>query len=168
MNVPKHRRLSYALAIVRAYADAAHAAFFAARDRDEEPPGWTRRVMRRYWHLEHVIRTRDAYHELLDPLRKVAASYGYALAVHGSTARDIDLVAVPWADIAVDPLTLAEALRTEAARVHGRAFNRDHRARPTYQRLGSPGEKPHGRLVWTFHLGGGPYIDLSVMPRILP
>lgn len=122
-------------------------------------------VMRRCWHLEHVIRARDAYHELLEPLRKVAHDYGYALAVHGSTARDIDLVAVPWADIAVDPLTLAEAVRSTAERVHGLAFQLPPRGRAMHQRLGSPSEKPHGRLVWSFHLGGGPYIDLSVMPR---
>ena len=31
--------------------------------------------------------------------------------------------------------------------------------------LGCPGLKPHGRLTWSFHVGGGPYLDLSVMPR---
>ena len=33
-----------------------------------------------------------------------------------------------------------------------------------YHLKGCPGMKPHGRLCWSFHLGGGPYIDLSVMP----
>lgn len=165
MQVPKHRRLSYALAIVRAYFAAAHREFTAAREAGREPERWSRSVMRRSWHVEAVLGARAAYHELLEPLRETARDYGYALAVHGSTARDIDLIAVPWTDIAVDPLTLAEALRSTAERVHGRAYRRAHRARPDHQRLGSPGEKPHGRLTWTFHLGGGPYIDLSVMPR---
>jgi hypothetical protein len=164
----RHRRLSYAIEIVKRYFDGAHAAYMAARrvgaDGDQRR---AQRIMRRCWHLESVLGARAAYHELLEPLRATARDFGYALAVHGSTARDIDLVAVPWADIAVDPLTLAEALRSTAARVHGRAYHRPHRGRPDHQRLGSPGEKPHGRLVWTFHLGGGPYIDLSVMPRIL-
>lgn len=32
---------------------------------------------------------------------------------------------------------------------------------------GGPGIKPHGRLGWVINLGGDPYIDLSVMPRLL-
>jgi hypothetical protein len=35
-----------------------------------------------------------------------------------------------------------------------------------YFMAGCPGGKPHQRLGWTFHLGGGPYIDLAVMPRV--
>lgn len=69
------------------------------------------------------------YVSLLPALTRAAKSNGYALAVHGSMRRDLDLVAVPW---------------------------------PGTQ---DPAQKPHGRLAWAIHLGGGPYIDLSVMPR---
>jgi hypothetical protein len=41
------------------------------------------------------------YELLIEPLRAVARSLGYALTVHGSLVRDIDLVAVPWTSDAV-------------------------------------------------------------------
>jgi len=31
-----------------------------------------------------------------------------------------------------------------------------------------PTKKPHGRLAWSFHMGAGPYVDLSVMPQSEP
>jgi len=33
---------------------------------------------------------------------------------------------------------------------------------------GCPGMKPHGRLCWSIHLGSGPVLDISVMPRTDP
>lgn len=35
---------------------------------------------------------------VLESLRKIAANCGYALAIHGSLAKDMDLIAVRWAD----------------------------------------------------------------------
>lgn len=107
-----------------------------------------------------------AYERLIGPIREQARELGYAVGVHGSLKRDIDLIAVPWSSDAVDPRTLAEAVREVAAAnsVLGVAFI-NPRFDDEYHRAGQPGAKPHGRLVWSFHLGGGPYIDLSVMPR---
>ncbi|MBS1722848.1 MAG: hypothetical protein JSS66_07705 [Armatimonadetes bacterium] len=102
------------------------------------------------------------YAGLLPKLQDVAKQYGYALAVHGSMATDLDLVAAPWTEDACDAETLVNAL----AEIVG--------AEPNYAGLKNPGAKPHGRLVWTLlfnvlEYGGwgvtGPYIDLSVMPR---
>ena len=104
------------------------------------------------------------YELLIEPLRAVARSHGYALAVHGSLVRDIDLIACPWTREAASAKALADAIEAEARRVNGRAFPLPHEDDEWY-RAGKPGLKPHGRLCWTFHLGGGPYIDLSVMPR---
>ena len=80
--------------------------------------------------------------------------------------RDIDLIAAPWTDQAVAPEVLAEAIRTEAARVVGVAFMDPMEAPELYFQRGRPGAKPHGRLGWVWHLGGGPYIDLSVLPPL--
>lgn len=81
-----------------------------------------------------------------------AERHGYALAVHGSLATDLDLIAVPWTEDATGPQELAEAV---AEAVHGKIV--------------SPGtEKPHGRLAYTICIGPeftGPHVDLSVMPR---
>jgi len=104
-----------------------------------------------------AVLCRGKHEELIEPLRVVARGQGYALAVHGSLARDIDVVAIPWTEEAVDAPALVAAIVAEVERVNGHAYMRDRDANPT--------EKPHGRRAWSIHLGGGPYIDLSVMPR---
>lgn len=107
----------------------------------------------------------DKYDLLIGPLRERAKELGYAIGVHGTLKRDIDLVACPWTDQAVPAEVLAEALRIVAEKVNGYAAPNELEV-DEYFMDGCPGGKPHGRLCWTFHLGGGPYIDLSVMPRI--
>lgn len=84
----------------------------------------------------------------------VAKRLGYAIALHGSFLRDLDVVAVPWTDEAVSAEELAEALRVE---VHGWLLQ---------GKKPIPEVKPHGRLAWSIHTDEGVgYIDLSVMPR---
>lgn len=80
----------------------------------------------------------------------VARELGYALGVHGSLARDLDVIACPWVETAAPAEELVEAIR---AKVGGCLSTQ------------GPTERPHGRRAWSIHLGGGPYIDLSVMPR---
>jgi hypothetical protein len=111
-------------------------------------------------------RCRDLAARLVEPLREVARRYGYALGVHGSLARDIDLIAAPWANIACSthPVTLAEAIREKAAELNGGIAFQKPGEDTWWFIAGCPGAKPHGRLQWTFHLGGGPYIDLCVLP----
>ncbi len=89
-------------------------------------------------------------------LMTVAKRLGYAIALHGSFTRDLDVVAIPWTDEAVPAEELAESLRAE---VHG--WLQATSGKP------DPIEKPHGRLCWSIHLepDGIGYIDLSVMPR---
>lgn len=105
---------------------------------------------------------------LLPALRAVARAKGYALAYHGSFARDIDLLAAPWTPTAVDAHELAEAIRSEAAVVTGKeAFWLNYeQSDPNDFTRRNPQSKPHGRLGWSIHLcGTGTYLDLSVMPR---
>lgn len=106
------------------------------------------------------------YAAIIPDLQAIAKKHGYALAVHGSMATDLDLVAIPWIDGAGEP----ERMVIEIAEYIGA----DH-LRPG---LKNPGPKPHGRMVWTLifdplRFGGwkcptGPYIDLSIMPRVNP
>jgi hypothetical protein len=96
------------------------------------------------------------YPDALRRARAAAFPLGYAVAVHGSETRDLDLVAVPWTEAAVDAETVALAIR-EAT--EGFLTPSTQEGQPW------PRQKPHGRLCWSFQLGGGPYIDLSVMPR---
>ena len=87
-------------------------------------------------------------------LAEIAQKHGYALAIHGSLQSDLDLVAIPWTDKAVDAETLINALMVVAAAYLPKG-------RPDRD----PEQKPHGRLAWSLHLEAGAYIDLSVMPR---
>jgi len=113
--------------------------------------------------------SRPLYEVLIGPLREKARELGYAIGVHGTLKRDIDLIACPWTAEAVDARTLAEALFKVVERTHGVAHWSWHPGRGQEFTLdGAPGVKPHGRLGWVINLtlDGGPYIDLSVMPRI--
>lgn len=116
--------------------------------------------------------SREKYELLIGPLREKARELGYAIAVHGTLKRDIDLIACPWANGAVDPKQLAEQLRLVAEKVNGYAQPGDREV-SEYFLDGCPGGKDHGRLCWTWYLDKkssddchGSYIDLSVMPRI--
>ena len=110
--------------------------------------------------------SRPIFDKVIEPLREKARELGYAIGVHGTLKRDIDLIACPWSCEAVDAKTLAEALRDVVIEVHGVAFMDAFEESDPYHQEGCPGGRPHGRLLWSYHLGGGPYIDLSVMARI--
>lgn len=102
-------------------------------------------------------RVAKAYCKLIGPLRARAYELGYAIGVHGSIKRDIDLIGVPWAEHAVDPEVFAEQMRAECERVIGCAvFGNDGPF---------PRPKPFGRCCWTIHFNGT-YIDLSITPKV--
>lgn len=111
-------------------------------------------------------KVRQKYELLIEPMRQDARRLGYALAVHGSLARDIDLVAIPWTGEAVSARALAETLGRTIERINGVAYRKENEDTEYFLR-GTPGAKPHGRLGWVWHLGGT-YIDLAVMPRTDP
>ena len=103
------------------------------------------------------IRVAKAYCKIIGPLRETGRTLGYALAVHGSIKRDIDIVAIPWTRKACSAGHLAEKLRQETEKIIGFAvFGNDGPF---------PRPKPHGRKCWTIHFNGT-YIDLSIMPRL--
>lgn len=113
---------------------------------------------------KHVDRTKRYAEKLLPALREVARAHGYALALHGSVERDIDLIAVPWVADARSPASLAEALRAkceESARFA--IWPLRHEGEQEGGSADKPVRKPHGRLGYSILLAGGPYIDLSVM-----
>lgn len=95
----------------------------------------------------------ECYVAMFESLKQVALRHGYALSPHGSIVRDFDLMAMPWIEDASDPKVFIEALCKEAG-----GFFAPHDVNPVL--------KPHGRLAYSFHLSGGPYVDVSVMPKI--
>lgn len=93
--------------------------------------------------------------KLLREMRVVAKAQGYAVAVHGSQKRDLDLVAVPWVEEASSPAALVDALE----------------ANLDLKMIRGPVEKPYGRVghilcgrKWREGEDHQP-IDLSVVGR---
>ena len=95
---------------------------------------------------------------ILPSMRRVAKEAGYALTVHGSLNRDIDLVAVPWREFNVWTRdTLLDALVGAVRAVTGRCSCSEKEWTA----------KPHGRaakilLAWCGESTA--QLDLSVMP----
>lgn len=103
------------------------------------------------WHFDPVMVCGVLY-----VIKFHAKRAGYAVAVHGSLARDLDLVAVPWAETAVAPEELVRRLM-EAI---GGEYTLGQQ---------NPAIKPHGRLAYAINLHPtGMYVDLSVMPPVAP
>jgi hypothetical protein len=106
-------------------------------------------------------RNDGAVYGIIDPdygraytlIRKLAWDQGYAIGLHGSFTRDLDLIAVPWQeDRTFDPQHLVNRIVDATGMMC---------ARP------EPTKKAHGRLVWTllFPTFGDPrFIDLSILP----
>lgn len=95
-----------------------------------------------------------AYASYYPVLCEVARELGYCLAVHGTMARDLDLVAVPWTDGAATAEELVEAVWKRVAWMSTKDKVVD-----------GPEAKPHGRRAWCIPMMGGAYVDLSVTPR---
>lgn len=104
---------------------------------------------------EHELRQQD---KVVKAMRWACLRSGYALAVHGTRARDLDLIAVPWAPDADSAGRLLSRL-VDAEFIHS-----------------TPEKKPHGRVAYTLYWRGTDenremgclYVDLSVMPRQTP
>lgn len=86
-------------------------------------------------------------------IRRIAWMEGYAIGMHGSFTRDLDLIAIPWADHACDPLHLVKRI----AEASGWRYASEAIA------------KPHGRVAYMFfhaHFRDPRNIDFSIMPRV--
>lgn len=97
---------------------------------------------------------------ILEPIRTVARDAGYAILVHGSLSRDIDLVAIPWVETHVMPADfLVTRIAAVVASISGRCNAKDEWT-----------AKPHGRCAKTLIVWGERFghieIDLSVMPIV--
>ncbi|MOA08986.1 hypothetical protein D3C78_1287920 [compost metagenome] len=86
----------------------------------------------------------------VEPIRQVAKVVGYAIGEHGSKERDLDLIAAPWTEDAVDAHTLIE-----------------HLANALSLRIIDIEAKPLGRIAVTLQCTGWYRpIDLSICPRL--
>ena len=89
------------------------------------------------------------YAAMYPMLSELTRKHGYALAVHGSVARDFDLVCIPWVECPSNPKTVVRAMVNEFA----------------IKEVSEPEIKEHGRKVFTLSIGFGEcFLDLSFMP----
>lgn len=92
------------------------------------------------------------YIGLYSQLAELTRNHGYALAVHGSIARDFDLVAIPWSEHPSDPQNVVDDITKQFAFKEGG---------------GDRSIKEHGRIVYTLIVSFGEcFLDLSFMPRL--
>lgn len=92
---------------------------------------------------------------LYPELAVIARSHGYALAVHGSLARDFDLICVPWVEFPSTPQEVVESIINRfCVQIVGKE---------------NPSNREHGRQVWSLSIGYGECaLDLSFMPVLTP
>ncbi len=94
-------------------------------------------------------------------LDRIAMRHGYALALHGSMSRDLDLIAIPWTEDADDPEKLLKAIDEWILE----KVSIDRKGHKMGQFKAT--KKPHGRLAYAITVGfDGHWLDLSIMPRI--
>jgi hypothetical protein len=110
-------------------------------------------MIKGYADKDLIAHNAPAYHLLAVWITEVAMRHGYAIGIHGSMKRDLDLIACPWTEKATSPTKLINAI---CKRVGGYV---DKRLLP------KRGQKPWGRRCWVIQLGRGAYIDISVMPK---
>jgi hypothetical protein len=89
---------------------------------------------------------------LYPQLTEIARKHGYAMAVHGSLARDFDVICIPWVPDPSEPrAVITDIVSQFVAKEIG----------------GPPTMKEHGRMAYTLSIGFGECaIDLSFMPVV--
>lgn len=102
------------------------------------------------------------YETALTVARIKARECGYAIGLHGSQVRDLDLIAVPWTDQATSAAFVSRHI------AHGifEQFEMQESADRLLEDQQFPYwcSKPHGRRAYTIQLPGCLWIDLSVIP----
>lgn len=93
------------------------------------------------------------YLGLYPELAEIARKHGYALAAHGSMARDFDLICVPWTPTVSPPQDVVNEITSTFA----------------IKEVGLPELKVHRRLVYVLSVSFGEcFLDFSFMPSFPP
>lgn len=93
------------------------------------------------------------YAVLYQDFRRVAIECGYALAIHGSMASDMDLIAVAWTEKSESPETLVSKISDCIGET---VWKENHKTNFEI--------RPHGRIAYTLSIMSDWYIDLSIIP----
>jgi hypothetical protein len=91
------------------------------------------------------------YCAMYPALATIARKHGYALAIHGTLSRDMDLTCIPWAETVSEPRAVVDEITSTFA----------------LRLIGEPTPKNHGRVAWMIQVAWGKCsIDLSFMPAV--
>lgn len=92
---------------------------------------------------------------VLEDLRKTAEENGYALAIHGSCASDLDLIAVRWNNTYSKPNKLVKCFLKKLSNY---AFNQ-----VKFEELTTPEHRYKNQIHYTIPIISDWYIDLTVI-----
>lgn len=96
------------------------------------------------------------YATMYEDIRRCAMDNGWAIAIHGSLASDMDIMAMPWTDKAIS----FEKLVCKISRLFsGNELVCNHQIDYI--------SKPHGRIVATIPIWADFYLDISTIKREL-
>ena len=89
------------------------------------------------------------YAAMWNDLRRAAMDKGWALALHGSLARDMDIIAVPWVEGASSPIEMIEALKD--------CFDKPDKI------MVSKTDMPNNRIAFTLSIFADFYLDINII-----
>lgn len=91
--------------------------------------------------------------QIFDDLKKYSIEKGYAIAVHGSLKKDIDIILVPWVNYPIPADDFMDGFLSLLNDIFGAACF-----------CGDVGIKPHGRRAYTIVCNGSNvYFDVSII-----
>jgi hypothetical protein len=88
------------------------------------------------------------YAFLYPNLATIARKHGYALAIHGSLQRDMDVIAIPWIAEPSESIDVVTEICDSFC----------------FKQIGLPDITYHGRMRYTLSIYGEAFVDLSFMP----
>ena len=94
------------------------------------------------------------YAALWEDIRHAAMDCGWAVALHGSLSRDMDIMAMPWVENATDADTM---IRSIVQRCFGDSLIAQYGTRCRR------GEKPHNRVCYSIPIYEDYYLDISII-----
>lgn len=93
------------------------------------------------------------YKKIIPIIRQTAREYGYAVGVHGSLKRDLDLIVVPWISKPKSHKKMIKAVQLAISKC--------------YEKNPVAIKRPHGRIAYIIHIGRKAYIDMSIFGTTL-
>lgn len=99
---------------------------------------------------------RAVFYTVIYPkFRQKCLELGYTLALHGSMATDMDMIAIPWVEDAAPETEVVKAISDCIGETVWKEYH-----------IKDPKEQPHNRITYTLSIYSDWYIDLSIMKLI--